>query len=84
MKSCACFKTINIWLITARAERYNHELETEDTDIDEPEDTLFHSFSSMSPRFSKVYSRIEELHEVSTVILASTLNSIHKRPATCI
>ncbi|XP_053394336.1 microtubule-associated serine/threonine-protein kinase 3-like isoform X2 [Mercenaria mercenaria] len=46
-----------------RADRYNHELETEDTDIDDSEDQLFHSFSSMSPRFSKVYSRIEELHE---------------------
>lgn len=32
--------------------------------MDDSEDVLFHSFSSMSPRFSKVYSRIEELHEV--------------------
>ncbi|XP_052774089.1 microtubule-associated serine/threonine-protein kinase 3-like isoform X1 [Mya arenaria] len=46
-----------------RSERYNHELDTEDTDLEDSEDVLFHSFSSMSPRFSKVYSRIEELHE---------------------
>ena len=60
------FVIIFIHLIfTARAERYNHELETEDTDIEESEDALFHSFSSCSPRYSKVYSRIDELHEVS-------------------
>ncbi|XP_055956452.1 microtubule-associated serine/threonine-protein kinase 3 isoform X3 [Patella vulgata] len=45
----------------SRTERYNHDL-AEDTE-DEPDDVLFHSFSSCSPRYSKVYSRIEELHE---------------------
>ncbi|KAL5021676.1 hypothetical protein ScPMuIL_000831 [Solemya velum] len=45
-----------------RAERYNHDLETEDTE-DDADDVLFHSFSSCSPRYNKVYSKIEELHE---------------------
>lgn len=50
--------------ITARSERYNHDIETAEDTEDEPEDSLFHSFNSCSPRYSKVYSKIEELHEV--------------------
>ncbi|KAL3869847.1 hypothetical protein ACJMK2_042478 [Sinanodonta woodiana] len=46
-----------------RSERYNHDLDTEDTDADDADDVLFHSFSSCSPRYSKVYSKIEELQE---------------------
>nr|KAG5689984.1 hypothetical protein BaRGS_008529 [Batillaria attramentaria] len=46
----------------SRTERYNHEIDTEDTE-DDSEDILFHSFSSCSPRYSKVYSKIEELHQ---------------------
>ncbi|KAL8582089.1 hypothetical protein ACOMHN_004009 [Nucella lapillus] len=46
----------------SRMERYNHELDTEDTE-DDGEDILFHSFSSCSPRYSKVHSKIEELHQ---------------------
>ncbi|KAK3089602.1 hypothetical protein FSP39_004936 [Pinctada imbricata] len=38
------------------------ELDTEDTE-DDADDSLFHSFTSCSPRYSKVYSKIEELHE---------------------
>lgn len=47
--------------LKGRTERYNHEIDTEDTE-DDAEDILFHSFSSCSPRYSKVYSKIEELH----------------------
>ncbi|XP_071161735.1 microtubule-associated serine/threonine-protein kinase 3-like isoform X2 [Mytilus edulis] len=46
-----------------RSERYNHDIETAEDTEDEPEDSLFHSFNSCSPRYSKVYSKIEELHE---------------------
>ncbi|XP_064607018.1 microtubule-associated serine/threonine-protein kinase 3-like isoform X3 [Liolophura sinensis] len=46
----------------SRADRYNHDLETEDTE-DDMDDAMFHSFSSCSPRYNKVYSKIEELEE---------------------
>ncbi|XP_046356906.2 microtubule-associated serine/threonine-protein kinase 3-like isoform X5 [Haliotis rufescens] len=49
-----------------RTDRYNHELEAEDTE-DDADDPLFHSFSSCSPRYNKVYSKIDELHEVLRV-----------------
>ncbi|XP_069126975.1 microtubule-associated serine/threonine-protein kinase 3-like isoform X2 [Argopecten irradians] len=45
-----------------RMDRYNHDLDADDTE-DDGEDVLFQSFSSCSPRYSKVYSKIEELHE---------------------
>ena len=38
-----------------RTDRYNHELDTETED--DGEDLLFHSFSSCSPRYSRVYSQ---------------------------
>ena len=40
---------------TGRTDRYNHELDTETED--DGEDLLFHSFSSCSPRYSRVYSQ---------------------------
>ncbi|XP_064625162.1 microtubule-associated serine/threonine-protein kinase 3-like isoform X3 [Lineus longissimus] len=40
----------------SRTDRYNHELETEDT-ADDEDDIMFHSFSSCAPRYSRVYSR---------------------------
>ncbi|BFY99940.1 hypothetical protein BsWGS_02980 [Bradybaena similaris] len=40
----------------SRVDRYNHELDAEDTE-DDGEDLLFHSFSSCSPRYSQVYNR---------------------------
>lgn len=48
----------------ARAERYSHEVEDSE-DMDDPDESaLFSSFSSCSPRFRKVYSRVErELEE---------------------
>ncbi|RUS83851.1 hypothetical protein EGW08_008392 [Elysia chlorotica] len=39
----------------SRTDRYNHELDTETED--DGEDLLFHSFSSCSPRYSRVYSQ---------------------------
>ncbi|OWF46091.1 Microtubule-associated serine/threonine-protein kinase 2 [Mizuhopecten yessoensis] len=45
-----------------RMDRYNHDLDADDTE-DDTDDVLFQSFSSCSPRYSKVYSKIEELHE---------------------
>ncbi|XP_060070360.1 microtubule-associated serine/threonine-protein kinase 3-like [Ylistrum balloti] len=47
-----------------RMDRYNHDLDADDTE-DDGDDVLFQSFSSCSPRYSKVYSKIEELHEQS-------------------
>ena len=51
-------------LFSARAERYSHEVEDSE-DMDDPDESaLFSSFSSCSPRFRKVYSRVErELEE---------------------
>lgn len=46
-----------------RSDRYNHDIETADETEEEPEDPLFHSFNSCSPRYNKVYSKIDELHE---------------------
>lgn len=48
----------------ARAERYSHEVDDSE-DMDDPDESaLFSSFSSCSPRFRKVYSRVErELEE---------------------
>ncbi len=48
---------------TARAERYNHDIEGEDTE-DDMDDIMFHSFSSCSPRYSKVYLKFDELKEL--------------------
>ncbi|KAG8196773.1 hypothetical protein JTE90_014505 [Oedothorax gibbosus] len=47
-----------------RADRYSHELEDSEDLEDPDESALFSSFSSCSPRFRKVYSRVEkELEE---------------------
>lgn len=48
----------------ARADRYHHEVDDSE-DMDDPDESaLFSSFSSCSPRFRKVYSRVErELEE---------------------
>ncbi|KAL8618608.1 hypothetical protein ACOMHN_015718 [Nucella lapillus] len=43
----------------SRTERYNHDLDTEDTE-DDGEDILFHSFSSCSPRYSKVCNKLDD------------------------
>lgn len=51
---------------TARSDRYCHDDDTDEEDIDDDaDDELFHSFSSCSPRYSKVYLKFEELREVS-------------------
>ena len=62
--------------MTARSDRYNHDIETAEDTEDEPEDPLFHSFSSCSPRYSKkVYSKIDELHEVSLDLYTKPISS---------
>jgi len=60
-----------------RADRYNHECvdseELEDTD----DSSLFGSFSSCSPRYRKVYSRIEkELEQENRLRLSSSSSSL--------
>ena len=67
--------------LPGRVDRYNHELEAEDTEGDE-EDMLFHSFSSCSPRYSKVYNPSLEplMHDVSgrdTILASMALLSPH-------
>ena len=62
MQAASRHQHTNNELLSGRTERYNHDLDTEDTE-DDGEDILFHSFSSCSPRYSKVYSKIEELHQ---------------------
>lgn len=59
-----------------REDRYNHDFidseETEDTD----DSAIFSSFSSCSPRYRKVYSRIEkELEEENRMRLSSSSSS---------
>ncbi|XP_035827473.1 microtubule-associated serine/threonine-protein kinase 3 [Aplysia californica] len=41
----------------SRIDRYNHDLEAGEETEDDGEDILFHSFSSCSPRYSRVYNR---------------------------
>lgn len=53
-------------LLIARVDRYNHEIEAEDTEED-AEDIMFNSFSSCSPRYNRVYQKFEELREVREV-----------------
>lgn len=46
-----------------RADRYNHEIEDSE-ELDDGDENVFSSFSSCSPRYRKVYSRVEkELEE---------------------
>lgn len=51
-------------MIAVRLDRYNHEEPSEDTE-DDTEDLMFSSFSSCTPRYSKVYSDFKELRQVS-------------------
>ena len=50
-----------VFFRVARSERYNHELAGDDTEVDDDEDALFASFSSCSPRYSKVSRGIREV-----------------------
>ena len=52
-------------------DRYNHEVEAEDTE-DDMDDPLFHSFSSFSPRYSRMQLRSED----KTTVSASSLHHI--------
>lgn len=48
---------------TARLDRYNHELEDNDTE-DDMDDIMFQSFPSCSPRYSRVSLKFEQFREV--------------------
>ena len=54
-----------------RVDRYNHDLDAEEETEDDGEDFLFHSFSSCSPRYSRVYNRGLEplIHDVNLALL---------------
>lgn len=61
-----------------RSDRYNHEL---DVDVDSLEETdesmsMFSSFSSCSPRYHKVYSRIEKELAQEKLMKSSSVSSI--------
>ena len=55
--------TLVSWPLTylGRQERYNHDLDKEDSDEDTQDDALFHSFSSCSPRLSKQYLNFKDV-----------------------
>ncbi len=53
-------------LVAARSERYNHDFEMEDDTEEDTDDPMFHSFSSCSPRLSRVFQTPEELQEVES------------------
>src|SRR6218665_1114586 len=58
-----------VWnLSVARSDRYNHVAGEEDTE-DDTDDSLFQSFSSCSPRYSKVYLKCDELKEVNNLFI---------------
>ena len=57
---------MNIILFLARSDRYSHDVlepEAEDTE-DDADDIMFHSFSSYSPRYSKVQHQFDQLRQV--------------------
>lgn len=58
--------------LVGRQDRYNHEIETEDTE-DDADDSLFQSFASSSPRF---YYKIDEMNEVSAQVFSRFLFSV--------
>ena len=51
-------------IFTARTDRYSHQELDDDTEDDNDSDIMFQSFSSCSPRYSRVYLKFEELKEV--------------------
>lgn len=70
------------FLLSGRVDRYNHELDAEDTE-DDGEDLLFHSFSSCSPRYSQVYNRgLEPLINDVNMALLSPYASIPPQVST--
>lgn len=62
--------------LIARSDRYHHEMDDfEDTD-DTDDSPLFGSFSSCSPRYRKVYSRVERSEEITQKIRNETLFNV--------
>ena len=60
----------------ARLDRYNHEIENDDTE-DEDTDLMFSSFSSCSPRYSKVNMKFDEVREVSLTVITAPSAPMH-------
>ncbi|CAG2101321.1 unnamed protein product [Medioppia subpectinata] len=67
-----------------RADRYNHDcVDSEDLE-DTDDSSLFGSFSSCSPRYRKVYSRIEkELEQENRLRLSSSSSSLKEEITIC-
>ncbi|KAI1289334.1 Microtubule-associated serine/threonine-protein kinase 3 [Halotydeus destructor] len=60
-----------------RTDRYNHEMEHGDSDEqEETDDSMFSSFSSCSPRYHQVYSRIEKELAQEKLMKSSSTSSI--------
>ncbi|RWS07894.1 microtubule-associated serine/threonine-protein kinase 3-like isoform X2 [Dinothrombium tinctorium] len=59
-----------------RTDRYNHELEDSEEHTDTDDSSMFSSFSSCSPRYHKVYSRIEQELAQEKLMKSSSTSSI--------
>ncbi|RWS31173.1 microtubule-associated serine/threonine-protein kinase 3-like isoform X2 [Leptotrombidium deliense] len=59
-----------------RTDRYNHELEDSEEHTDTDDSSMFSSFSSCSPRYHKVYSRIEKELAQEKLMKSSSTSSI--------
>ena len=55
---------MSVFLCLGRSDRYNHEVSDGEDTEDDTDDSMFHSFTACSPRYSKVYMKFEELKEV--------------------
>ena len=54
-----------VLFVSGRTDRYSHDLEEGPDTEDETDELMFQSFSSCSPRYSRVYLKFEELKEVT-------------------
>lgn len=59
-----------------RTDRYNHELDDSEEQDDTDDSSMFSSFSSCSPRYHKVYSRIEKELAQERLLKSSSTSSI--------
>ena len=59
----------------ARSERYRHETHEQNVDSDDDaDDSMFHSFSSCSPRYSHDHSRLDRVRLLSRTIPLHSLS----------
>ena len=63
-------------MFSGRSDRYNHEVSDGDDTEDDTDDSMFHSFSACSPRYSKVYMKFEELREVQLQLTLDIVDSV--------